>query len=420
MAAPSSSLTETPWYKKRASGWAHFSVLPNRKLLTLYLAVFFLFSMLGFYSDLTNAGGNAPPWAVLVIAILSGAYAALYPYVLVRKPIFYLYVLTVLNFFFGSATATWLHYISAAHPAHFHHPGSGINFAAQGINIVVICSYIFFIIFIRAQAVSAFRVQNELNLAHGIQRTLVPPIALSANGYDLHGLSLPSEKVGGDLVDVVPLDDGSVVAYVSDVSGHGLQAGILMGQVKTAARTILLEDFATPEILLRTFCDRLNRALPGVKETHMYATLAVLHLGQDGTVHYALAGHPAILHYTAETGSTTELGCEQFPVGLLPVSAYFTKVARLESGDILIVTTDGILEACNATDEEFGEARLAAITTDFFRSGISLEAFSSAVTTAVQSFGKQADDQTLLIIRRQQRMSISPETFSRQQHTAVA
>ena len=419
MAASPSSLTVTPWYRKRASGWAYLSVVPHRKLLTLYLAVFFLFSMLGFYIDLNATGGSAPPWAVIAVAILSGAYAALYPYVLVRQPIVYLYVLTFINFFFGSANATWLHYVSIVHPAHFLHPRSGINFAAQGINIVVICSYICFIIFIRAQAVSAFRIQNELDLAHSIQRTLVPPIALSAEGYDLHGISLPSEKVGGDLVDVVQLPDGTIVAYVADVSGHGLQAGILMGMVKTAARTILLEDFASPEVLLRTFCDRLNRALPGVKETHMYATLAVLHLSQDGVVHYALAGHPAILHYAATTSSTTELACEQFPVGLLPVSTYLTQQAKLAAGDILIITTDGILEACNATDEEFGEARLAAITTNFFASGSSLEGFSSTVTTAVQSFGKQADDQTLLIIRRQQHASLIASQESRQQ-TAVA
>ena len=411
----SSSNRQTPWYLQRISAWSYLSVLPASKLLNLYLAVFFLFAIFGFHNDLTNTAAHSRVWVVLLSALFSGAYAVLYPYGLIYRNRRFLIILATVNFFTGSFMASLMR--QARRP-----PGSlemGLLGDGYGILVCVVLSYIFFVAFIRNQASEGLRIQNELDLAHGIQRTLVPPIAISASGYDLHGISLPSDKVGGDLVDVVLLADNSIVAYVADVSGHGLQAGILMGMVKTAARTILLEDFATPEILLRTFCDRLNRALPGVKETHMYATLAVLHLGQDGTVHYALAGHPAILHYSAKTGSTTELGCEQFPVGLLPVSAYLTQQATLASGDIMIVTTDGILEACNATEEEFGEARLAAITTNFFKAGASLEDFSSTVTTAVQSFGKQADDQTLLIIRRQQN-ALAPLASAQHQHTVIA
>src|ERR1700733_3419775 len=86
------------------------------------------------------------------------------------------------------------------------------------------------------------RLASELESAHSIQRTLVPLISASFSGYDLNGLSLPSEKVGGDLVDVALLPNRSALAYVADISGHGLQAGILMGMIKTAVRTILLES----------------------------------------------------------------------------------------------------------------------------------------------------------------------------------
>ena len=415
MAGTSTPLMGIPWYRERAKGMSYLAPVPFRSKLNLYIAIFALFSIFGFYSDLAYCKGRAPAWAVIITALINGLYAMLYPWVLIHKPKIFIYPVILGSIILGPVINIWLANLLPRHST----PQAGMVFDAQGVMLGVILSYSCFIRFTRYQASSAFRLQNELDLAHGIQRTLVPPIALSAEGYDLHGISLPSEKVGGDLVDVVQLPDGTIVAYVADVSGHGLQAGILMGMVKTAARTILLEDFASPEVLLRTFCDRLNRALPGVKETHMYATLAVLHLSQDGVVHYALAGHPAILHYAATTSSTTELACEQFPVGLLPVSAYLTQQAKLAAGDILIITTDGILEACNATDEEFGEARLAAITTNFFASGTSLEGFSSTVTTAVQSFGKQADDQTLLIIRRQQHASLIASQESRQQ-TAVA
>ena len=79
--------------------------------------------------------------------------------------------------------------------------------------------------------------------------------------------------MGGDLVDAVPFSDGSVFAYVADVSGHGLPAGILMGMIKTAVRSQLV-DFPTPTAVF----ERLNEVLPTVKEPQMYATCTALHI----------------------------------------------------------------------------------------------------------------------------------------------
>ena len=272
--------------------------------------------------------------------------------------------------------------------------------------IVVILSYIFFISFTREQASQALRIQNELDLAHGIQRTLVPPLRTTSSGYEMNGISLPSDKVGGDLVDIVRLANGATLAYVADVSGHGLQAGILMGMVKTAIRTILLEDFAAPELLLRALCDRLNRALPGVKEAHMYTTLSAVYLAPEGQVFYILAGHPPILHLHSATGAVESLGCEEFPVGLIPVSSYQSFSIRMQSGDILAISTDGILEAADNKDEDFGSARVADLLAGAIHSGHGLtasdvlEETSHAIIKAVRAFGPQADDQTLLLIQR--------------------
>ena len=405
MASSSLSMT-TPWYKRRTTGWLYLANLAPRRLLTLYLAIFFLFSSFGFYGDLTYCDGHAPIWAVLVVAVSNGAYADLYPYVLIHKPKAWLWLLVFGSCILGPLFATWLTYVSAMHPGHFATRNAGIVFAAQGILVGIMGSYVSLVSFIREQATSALRIQNELDLAHGIQRTLVPPLDLNIDGYQLHGVSLPSDKVGGDLVDVVEVSDG-IVAYVADVAGHGLQAGILMGMIKTAARTILLEEFHDPVRMLQTFCERLNRVLPGVKEAHMYATLAVLHLGRNGEVHYALAGHPAILQYDAGRSAVSQLGCEQFPVGLLPVGTFITQQTRLAAGDMLIVSTDGILEACNTSEEEFGSDRLAGLVQQF--SGApSLGTLSREVTVSVQAFGKQMDDQTLLLIRRASAATLLP------------
>ena len=394
----SSSLNAVPWYKARIRAWSYLSELSFRQLSTLYLAIFFLFSIFGFYDDLTSDAGRAQIWVVLVVAVISGAYATSYPFCLIYKTRAHLIGLALCNTATGIFLPNWLHYSRLHAPAGAYF--SSIDFDASGILVCVIASYSCFVGFIRRQAVSAFRIQNELNLAHSIQRTLVPPITTSLSGYDLHGISIPSEKVGGDLVDVVALDNGSTVAYVADVSGHGLQAGILMGMIKTAARTILLEDFADPAQLLHALCDRLNRALPGVKEAHMYATLSALYLAPDGRVNYTLAAHPAILHYQAVTRSVTQLGCEQLPVGLLPVSDFVSYSLQMKPGDILAISTDGILEACDKKEEEFGSDRVAALL-DRETDPADLEQTSQDIMKAVQAFGKQVDDQTLLLVRRQ-------------------
>jgi serine phosphatase RsbU (regulator of sigma subunit) len=242
------------------------------------------------------------------------------------------------------------------------------------------------------------RLSTELASAHSIQRTLVPPISASFSGYDVNGLSLPSEKVGGDLVDVVLLPNRSVLAYVADVSGHGLQAGILMGMVKTAVRTILLESSDDPASLLASLCDRLNRALPTVKESHMYTTLSAICLAPDGRIQYTPAGHPSILYYQASSRTVQALTSHQFPVGLLPVDAYISHSLQIEQGDLLAIATDGILEAANTQEEEFGSDRIAALLTQM--PGQDLATIRDSIVCAAQAFGKQADDQTILLIRR--------------------
>lgn len=88
--------------------------------------------------------------------------------------------------------------------------------------------------FLTGEGLANLRLQTELALAHEIQTVLVPPISYKGAEFEAYGRSIPSEKVGGDLVDIV--EAGGLLAYVADVSGHGLPAGQLMGMLKTAVR----------------------------------------------------------------------------------------------------------------------------------------------------------------------------------------
>lgn len=206
---------------------------------------------------------------------------------------------------------------------------------------------------------------------------------------------MPSEDVGGNLVDVVELQNGQIIAYFADIAGHGLPAGILMAMLTTAART---QFFDSPR--LPGFFQRLNEVLPAVKQPEMYATCAAILLTRsDGSLplEYSIAGHPPILHAGLRSGRVERLQDPQLPLGLIPDVAFTSRELKTESGDVFLIATDGIFETSDSDGNEFGLERvetilLANITEPLSRIAEQLQA-------AVRSFGNQVDDQTILLVR---------------------
>ena len=275
---------------------------------------------------------------------------------------------------------------------------AGIEFSATGTMVAILLSYALFIIFMRREGKESFKLRNELELAHGIQKTLVPPFTVRTARFDVYGVSEPSDKVGGDLVDALVLTNGDAIAYLGDIAGHGLQAGILMGMLKTATRTALLDaGEGEPGRTLPVLLERLNTVLPNVKEPHMYATFSAFRLCADGAVYYALAASPPILHWHANGMALSKLEEEQFPLGLLDVQGFSGQRLQMEHGDLLVVSTDGILEVCDKRGEEFGVERLEQ--TIEAHAQAALPDLAAKILEAARVFGKQVDDQTILVIR---------------------
>jgi hypothetical protein len=388
---------EKPWYLRYPKRWQHFHSVPFSRLRFLLIAVYLLFSIFGFYTDLMM-GGTQPYLIVIVNVLMNGVTSVLFIIVLARLPIIYFSVPII----FSAVNPLLMAYVSNLLMRIFSPPpvraDVGIRFAATGTMALAVLSYVFFVAFIRSEGKEAFRLRNELDAAHGIQKTLVPPVSLRTTRFEIYGISKPSEKVGGDLVDTVALTNGDAIAYLADIAGHGLQAGILMGMLKTAARTALLEaGQLQPAHTLPLMLERLNSVLPEVKEPHMYATFTGFRLCADGSVYYALAASPPILHWHAGHMSLSHLEEEQFPLGLLPVPGFNGQSMQTAPGDLLVVATDGILEVSNKTEEEFGVDRLKTIIASNTRAP--LADLAQAILTAAQAFGKQHDDQTILIVR---------------------
>src|SRR5580704_6667583 len=249
----------------------------------------------------------------------------------------------------------------------------------------------FLMIFAGTEGVAGVRMQTELSLAHGIQAILVPTVSFQNARFELYGKSIPSAEMGGDLIDVIE-SDGGLVAYVADISGHGLPAGQLMGMLKTAMR-LAVQLRQMPVAALES----VDRVLPDLKEREMYATLALLRFDGSREAEYALAGHLPILHYRHGSRDTARLSMEQLPLGLIPGGSYASKRVIYSPRDLFLMVTDGITEVANARDEEFGLTRLQELVTQ--HATRALPEIWDLIMREVRQYGLQQDDQSLLLLR---------------------
>ena len=387
----------TPWYLRSPKRMQHFRSVPFSRLKLLILAVFMLFSTWGFFGAIMN-GGRTPYAIVLANVVMCGLISALWIVVLARFTVIFILIMVAVSVI-NPFLVDWLDRF-LLHTYRFHQVNgqAGIVFSAIGTMIAILVSYVLFVMFIASEGKEAIKLRNELELAHGIQKTLVPPFTLRTPRFEVYGISKPSEKVGGDLVDAVALPRGDAIAYLGDIAGHGLQAGILMGMLKTATRTALLDaGEREPACTMPMLLERLNTVLPGVKEPQMYATFSGFRLCADGQVFFALAASTPVLHWRANGSAVSKLEEEQFPLGLLPVTQFDGSRLQMGRGDLLVVATDGILEACDKSGEEFGVERLEqAIVAN---ASSALDEIAAQVLNAAGAFGKQSDDQTILLIR---------------------
>lgn len=378
------------WFSQpvRRGAQDYWQGLSIGRLGNLLIAVFCLFGMIGCFVDLLD-GGQKPLVAVAAWSMFSGFMAAFAIVASTRTRAWIVAVFTTWTA--GSwAIDTLLHHLGLlTRPT----PEYGARVATIACMVLSMAAYVFFIRFIQSEGSRAVRMQTELAIAQSIQKTLVPVVDANEGRLEAYGVSIPSAEVGGDLVDLVSLPDGLFFAYVADVSGHGLPAGILMGMIKTAVRT-QLSDLPPPTAVF----DRLNEVLPAVKEQHMYATCTALRIQPraDGAcrVDYAIAGQPDMLHATA--GAAERLADQQLPLGLFAGTRYNGHVVELLPGAVLLVATDGVLEAADKSGTEFGLNRLESILRENRTRPLAAIAQRTHVELAAY---KQDDDQSLLLIR---------------------
>lgn len=262
--------------------------------------------------------------------------------------------------------------------------------------VLLVFGYTMFIFVIGREGKKRVRLETELNIAQNIQKSLLPSSALKNNWLEASGLMTPTKEVGGDYFDFFSLPEDEVAAVIADVSGHGTGTGIISAMTKSAI-IAQLEHAASPKEILQN----LNKTLYKVTNKKMFVTCAyVLINALKKEVKYATAGHPPILIYRKSKNMVEELKTNNLGLGLKE-SVHFNEASvELEEEDVLLLYTDGIIEAMNPSLVEFEVERLKDLLEK--KSDSSSQVICQEILDTVRTFSgtvELKDDATIMSIK---------------------
>lgn len=249
------------------------------------------------------------------------------------------------------------------------------------------------------------KLDQELSLAEGIQGMLMPDVFPQRAELDIDARFMPAQKVGGDLYDVIELPEGRIGVAIADVSGKGIPASLLMAICQSNLRHHALQQESPSRVL-----SALNRMV--IKETRkdMFVTMiyAVIDPAQR-TITLGRAGHelPIILRRLGENGvcEAETPSSEGMALGLVQPTLFDSVICDLtlpfKEGDVLVLYTDGVTESLNAGGAEYSSGHLVETLRKLYDT--SAKDINTGIIDSVNNhtnFGKQADDITLLVVRR--------------------
>jgi sigma-B regulation protein RsbU (phosphoserine phosphatase) len=239
------------------------------------------------------------------------------------------------------------------------------------------------------------RVSRELELAHDLQLKLLPSPAVLQGDAEVAARCIPADSVGGDFYTFSRLGRGRVGVMVGDVASHGFSAALVMALVMSAAG-IHAAASVTPDETLSALLDSLSTELA---ETEMYFSVFYGVLDPlAGRLAYASAGHPYAFR-VPRFGDPERLEATAPPLGLATAGSIQRRQVPWSVGhDLLVLWTDGMVDALNDAGEAFGDERLLAAVCA--RRGEPAEAIVRSVLAAAEEFGARfTDDRTILVLR---------------------
>lgn len=243
--------------------------------------------------------------------------------------------------------------------------------------------------------------EDQLALARTVQQRLLPRQSSVFDRLEFAAECLPAHEVGGDYYDVFSTQEGQVALVLGDVSGKGLPASLLMAHIHGAVRSVATSDAG---LHLATAAGNLNRLLFAVTSRESFASLFWAYYSpNERLLRYVNAGHlPPLL---VRRGPGGEFECHRLdaggPVlGLLPQCTYGQGEVAVRDRDMLVLYSDGLAEATNTSDVEFGEDRLlAAVEANWHRPVSDIQQSILDAVTHFRGEHELQDDLTLLVAR---------------------
>ena len=234
--------------------------------------------------------------------------------------------------------------------------------------------------------------EKDLDRAWLIQGELLPKQNLKFNGWEVSYHYEPSGPVSGDYCDLVSLDNGDLYFLIGDVSGKGVAASLLMSRLHAIFRSLIGTGLSVSELV-----ERANHLFSDSTMRPYYATLVCGKAAPGGEMEICNAGHcsPLLLH----DGNVTAIAATGLPVGMFCDERYSSTQIKLGKGDRLLLYTDGLSEARDRHDREYGDDRLPALLGECHQ--LPALAFVNRLLDDVSEFSSarpKADDLTVMAI----------------------
>ena len=246
------------------------------------------------------------------------------------------------------------------------------------------------------QEKSLLIMQEEVNLASKIQRELLPKQAPSVPGYEIAGKSIPAQMVGGDYFDFIPVDEHQIALGLGDVSGKGLPASLLMANLQATLRGQTLVNTSAKECIAKS-----NTLLHQSTSNEKFVTLFYGILNHEiHQLQYCNAGHdpPFLL---SDGKDPVRLRTGGIVLSIMDHYPYSEETVQMQPGDFLLIYSDGVPEAMNASKQQFGEERLRDLLVQNRDRPVAelIDTIIAAVKVHAGSY-PQSDDITLIAVKR--------------------
>ncbi|HEX7364100.1 MAG TPA: SpoIIE family protein phosphatase [Dehalococcoidia bacterium] len=240
------------------------------------------------------------------------------------------------------------------------------------------------------------RTEYEMETARGIQQSFLPESPPKIDGFELAALNLPARQVGGDFYDFIPVSSDKWGIVIADVSGKGVPAALFMALSKTLVRANVSDNITASQAIEKANYTISQEAKMGMFVTLFYAVLSP----EKKRLQYVNAGHNPPFVIKRSSGDVTLLRASGIAMGVMDDAVLEEKEIILDPNDVVVFYTDGITEAVNAKNEQFGEKRLIETITK--NADLPVKDLITMVKDEVFTFAQgqpQFDDFTLVLLK---------------------